>query len=372
MIAEAWTIDSLREGSNWLAHPARVMTICAIGLVAGLWWYRVWTRPRWAALLLGGLLAVVTLAGLDPVLRDKVCRPDNLAILLLVLLLCFFVWRGLRQAAVNDDRAERGEPPFEAGADDKVLTWPHLVFLELVALVACSAFLVIWSLLVRAPLEPPADLETVLNPAKAPWYFVGLQELLVYFDPWLAGVVLPVVMVVGLSALPYLDRNPRGSGYYTLRERPLAVSVYLAAFILLWMLPILVGTFLRGPNWTLYGPFEPWDPHTESPAELVNLSAMVWGERSEMEAGFGAEAALWRPVVRELPGIVLLGFYFLVMPWVLSRTAWRGLRERMGSVRYLVFSVLLMGMGLVPAKMLLRWLLDVRYIVALTEWSLNI
>jgi len=73
-----------------------------------------------------------------------------------------------------------------------------------------------------------------------------------------------------------------------------------------------------------------------------------------------------------LPGIVLLGFYFLVMPWVLSRTAWRGLRERMGSVRYLVFSVLLMGMGLVPAKMLLRWLLDVRYIVALTEWSLNI
>ncbi len=369
---EGRIIDSLRDWGNWLAHPGGLLVVGVVALAAGLWWYRVWTRPRWAAVLLAVLLVVVAAAGLDPVFRANATRPDNLAILLLVSVLGLFLWRGLRQAAVNDERAEHGRPPLEAGAEDKVLTWPHLVFLELVALVGCSAFLVVWSLLIRAPLEPPADPETVLNPAKAPWYFVGLQELLVYFDAWLAGVALPVLIVLGLAALPYLDRNPKGNGYYTLRDRPMAVSVFLAGFILLWLLPIVVGTFLRGPNWTLYGPFEPWNPHQEAPATLVSLSTLVWGGGGGQEHMVAGETSLWSPLVREVPGLLILGGYFLGVPWLLARTVWRGLRSRLGRARYAVFSLLLLCMCLVPAKMLLRWLWDLKYIVALTEWSLNI
>ena len=93
------------------------------------------------------------------------------------------------------------------------------------------------------------------NPAKAPWYFLGLQELLVYFDPAVAGVLFPGLIIAGLVALPYLDANPRGNGYYTLRQRPFAIATFLFGFLVLWAGMIFIGTFLRGPNWNFFGPF---------------------------------------------------------------------------------------------------------------------
>ena len=98
------------------------------------------------------------------------------------------------------------------------------------------------------------------NPSKAPWYFVGLQELLTYSDAWNVGVVVPALAILGLMAIPYLDRNPTGSGYYSIRGRRFACFVFLFGFLQLWILPILIGTFLRGPNWSYFGLYEVRDP----------------------------------------------------------------------------------------------------------------
>ena len=77
----------------------------------------------------------------------------------------------------------------------------------------------------------------------------------VYFDPWLAGVVFPGLIVVGLMAIPYIDPNPKGNGYYTFLERKSAITTFLFGFLILWVVLILYGAFLRGPNWNFFGPF---------------------------------------------------------------------------------------------------------------------
>ncbi len=103
--------------------------------------------------------------------------------------------------------------------DDKVHTWPHLVRLEFLVAIFIVVLLVVWSLTVDAPLEEAANPTRTPNPSKAPWYFLGLQEMLVFFDPWHAGVVLPTFIILGLMVIPYIDINPKGNGYYTFAER---------------------------------------------------------------------------------------------------------------------------------------------------------
>ena len=93
------------------------------------------------------------------------------------------------------------------------------------------AFMTVWSIVVDAPLEEPANPTKTPNPSKAPWYFLGLQEILVYFDPWFAGVVLPGLIIVGLMVIPYIDVNPKGNGYYCFKERKFAISTFLFGFL---------------------------------------------------------------------------------------------------------------------------------------------
>ena len=109
--------------------------------------------------------------------------------------------------------------PIEKAESDRVWVWPDLVYTELISLILCSVLLIVWSIFLKAPLEQPANPANTPNPSKAPWYFLGLQEMLVYFDPWLAGVVLPGLIIAGLIAIPYIDKNPKGNGYYTFNER---------------------------------------------------------------------------------------------------------------------------------------------------------
>ena len=121
---------------------------------------------------------------------------------------------------VNDRRIEQGQPPVEKETSDKkVYVWPDLVYIEFIATIVGGIVLLVWSLCLHAPLEEAATPAWTPNPSKAPWYFLGLQEMLVYYDPWLAGVVFPSLIIVGLMAIPYIDRNPRGSGYYTFNEK---------------------------------------------------------------------------------------------------------------------------------------------------------
>ena len=98
---------------------------------------------------------------------------------------------------------------------DKVHTWPYLVRAEFISGCVMILALLIWSIVIDAPLEDPANPSKTPNPSKAPWYFLGLQEMLVYFDPWIAGVILPTLIIIGLMAIPYIDINPNGNGYYT-------------------------------------------------------------------------------------------------------------------------------------------------------------
>src|SRR3990170_4281576 len=194
--------------------------------------------------------------------------------------------------------------------DDKVHTWPHLVRLEFIVAIFVFAVLVLWSVGIDAPLEEPANPTRTPNPSKAPWYFLGLQEMLVYFDPWLAGVVFPTLIIVGLMAIPYIDKNPKGHGYYSFRERRVEITIFLFGFLILWMLLLILGTFLRGPNWNVFGPYEYWDIHKLEALVNVNLSEYFWIRllNRKMPSMF----------VRELPGMLLVFLYIGVLPVLLA------------------------------------------------------
>ncbi len=195
---------------------------------------------------------------------------------LFTIFLCVHLWR------VRKDS-------FSVQTGPKVDVWPHLVSRELLAALLITIVLFVWSLGIQAPLEAQANLNVTPNPSKAPWYFLGLQELLVYFDPWIAGVVLPTIIVIGLMAIPYVDINPKGVGTWPKMgwrrigfvsvwypfERPFAVCVFMFGAIL-WFVLILIGSFCRGPNWEWYWPWEQWSHRRMTKLTLKNIPNF-WG-----------------------------------------------------------------------------------------------
>ena len=120
----------------------------------------------------------------------------------------------------------------------------NLVYTELFAIILCTVFLIAWAIFFKAPLEESANPTWAPNPAKAPWYFLGLQEMLVYFDPWYAGVVLPGFVIVGLIGIPFMDINPKGNGYFTFKERKMAITVWL-----FWLVSIMA---IPNHHWDVY------------------------------------------------------------------------------------------------------------------------
>ena len=150
----------------------------------------------------------------------------------LIPLLAFYIYLAWKQAHANDQLIAQLEAdpamakthhrktwPFRPGWQKEVHVWPFLLRIEFLAAIIVTIILMIWSITLNAPLEEPANPNLTMNPAKAPWYFLGLQEMLVYFDPWIAGVVMPTLIIVGLMVIPYIDTNPLGSGYYTWKQR---------------------------------------------------------------------------------------------------------------------------------------------------------
>src|ERR1051325_9633294 len=261
---------------NAVADPRLffILAVAALVLV-------VWKREAIAGNAIGyGALAVLGLffvfGVFDPNFRLIVTKPDHVPIVGLIFLLVFFIWYSIREAVLNDRRIAAGIGPIEKEESDRVWVWPDLVYTELISLILCSVVLILWSIFLKAPLEQPANPSATPNPSKAPWYFLGLQEMLVYFDPWYAGVVLPSIVIFGLMAIPFLDFNRKGNGYYTIAERPFAYIVFQLGFFELWVVLIITGTFLRGPGWNFFGPFEYWDPHKVVALNNVNLSDYVW------------------------------------------------------------------------------------------------
>ena len=130
-----------------------------------------------------------------------------------------------------------------------VPAWPHLIYREVAVAMGMTAVLLVFSVLVAAPLEPEADPTRTPNPAKAPWYFLGIQELAHYSAFW-GGVFIPAATIVALVILPYLDRHPAGLGRYFPRERRLASALFLVVSAF-YVVATIVGTFFRGPAWAL-------------------------------------------------------------------------------------------------------------------------
>jgi len=229
--------------------------------------------------------------------------------------------------------------------EEKVFVWPNLVGREFVATLVVTAVLLAWSLIAHAPLEELADPNKTPNPSKAPWYFAGLQELLVYFDPWIAGVVLPTAILIGLTAIPYLDVNPRGVGYYNVRDRKFAVSLFTFG-LTLWFVLIAIGYYLRGPGWEWYWPWQPWDIHRVTPqGPLTNLPN--WAGVPLLVAFFGACVAV-------------------------PRLVWKPFARALGPIRYTVTMLLAGGMFFVVLKIILRLLFKVKYVVSFPGINLNI
>ncbi|MCE2854205.1 MAG: menaquinol-cytochrome c reductase cytochrome b subunit [Ilumatobacteraceae bacterium] len=133
---------------------------------------------------------------------------------------------------------------------DKVHTWPHLLAVEFVAALACTAFLLIFSWVVNAPLLQAADPNKTPNPSKAPWYFLGLQELLTMFHPMIAGVTLPGVALILLILAPYLDRNPSNKP-----EDRKFMTTMMTVHLMFWAVLVIIGSFFRGPGFNFTFPW---------------------------------------------------------------------------------------------------------------------
>ena len=376
-------VNALKEIVNFVTAPAILITMAAVVFFLAMR-YRIFWKPRVALAtgVAGASFLVVSL--FDPNFVLIVKKPDNIPIVAMLFLVGFFVWLAMSQALENDERIARGEPVGEAsdGETEKTSVWPNLVYTEMLAMILMTVVLIVWAIAFKAPIEEPANPARTPNPSKAPWYFLGLQEMLVYFDPWLAGVVFPTLIIVGLMAIPYIDKNPKGSGYYSFKERRVEITIFLFGFVILWVLLLILGTFLRGPNWNFFGPYEYWDTHKLEALVNVNLSEYFWIRllNRKMPSMF----------VRELPGMLLVFLYMGVLPVLLatrervlaiplgqgrSVTLIPGLRkyyEKLGPVRYSVFVVLLLSMMALPIKMVLRWLFNLKYIVAMPEIFFNI
>jgi len=342
-------------------------------------------------MLLGG-----TMVGENTLLRFYVMHCVAVPLVVGILLILHF-WR------VRKDSFSAA--PYDP-AEEKLETWPHLVKREYIAAAACVLFIMVWSILMNAPLEAIANPNVTTNPSKAPWYFVGLQELLVYFDPWIAGVLLPGVIIVGLMAIPYIDPSPKGVGYYAWKERAFANTMFLLG-IAMWFILIFIGYFCRGPNYFWYWPWESWllvkaaPPPTWSvfgPTGVAKLPlwlgvpivgasgvvAMLLPKWLQFDLNFkkwnaafiGGMIALM-VALRVLPSHVPFGqslwllffgwlyFYFgLIMPQ-------RHIRN-LEWPRYIVTMALVVGTMGVLLKMGARLAFDIKYVLTIPAVSLNI
>jgi hypothetical protein len=147
----------------------------------------------------------------------------------------------VKSGSIQETRAE---------AQDKVHTWPHLLVVEFAALLIVTAGLLVFSAAVRAPLLQLADFNKTPNPSKAPWYFLGLQELLTMFHPMVAGVTIPGMGLFLLAVAPFVDKNPS----HAPKDRKFAIALF-TLFVMLWAVLVIIGSFFRGPGFNFTFPW---------------------------------------------------------------------------------------------------------------------
>jgi hypothetical protein len=311
--------------------------------------------------------------------------PDNVPIVALLFLVPFYMWYAFRQALANDRLIDqlaadpvaaktqhRKTQPWNPKWDREVHTWPYLMRMEFLVALIITILLMVWSLTLNAPLEEPSNPNVTMNPAKAPWYFLGLQEMLVYFDPWIAGVVMPTLIIVGLMVVPYIDANPLGNGYYTYKQRRYAIWTFLVGFIGLWVSMITIGTFIRGPGWMWFWPSMTWDAERIEYTVNRNLDQVFGINGSWFHALFHVpqdQAAIW---ARAVFGIFPLIIFFIIGAWLVHKICMstefsRRIYKRMSLIQLVTMYALLILMLSLPVKMLARLVFDIKY-VWVTPW----
>jgi len=294
--------------------------------------------------------------------------PDNVPIVALIPLLAFYIYLGVTQARANDQLIEQLETnpalakthhrkawPFRSGWQKEIHVWPFLLRVEFLAAIIVTIVLMVWSIALNAPLEEPSNPNVTMNPAKAPWYFLGLQEMLVYFDPWIAGVVMPTLIIVGLIIIPYIDTNPLGAGYYTIKQRKFALATFGFGFLLLWVAMIIIGTFIRGPGWQWFWPGQTWDH-----------SRLIYEVNRDLPDIFGIASNLGKGIF----GAVVVGGYFAAGGLALTLLYRRYMAkdfQRMSILQYALMAGFLLMMVALPIKMLFRLLFHIKY-VWITPW----
>jgi quinol-cytochrome oxidoreductase complex cytochrome b subunit len=379
-------IWAITVGTNMAAATPVLGNEGPFGALAGM---RINNDVRFT--LLGG-----TMVGENTLLRFYVMHCVAVPLVVGILLILHF-WR------VRKDSFSAA--PYQAN-EEKVDVWPHLVKREYIGAAATTIFIMVWSILQNAPLEAIANPNVTTNPSKAPWYFVGLQELLVYFDPWIAGVLLPGMIIVGLMAIPYIDTNPKGVGYYAWKERPFANAMFMLG-VGLWFLLIYIGYACRGPNYAWYWPWESW--HAPKPADPPTWN--VFGPEGTkamlplfvgipvVGAAFAAAMFLPKLVQKELDGVktqlafngLLLGLGVLGLllgKMTVMQIVWLvffgGMTFYFGFVmpqrhirgldwaRYLVTMALVVSTMGVLLKMAARLAFGVKYVITIPAVSMNI
>jgi len=284
-----------------------------------------------------------------------VSKPDNIPIVGLLVTVLGYAWYAWTKMRRNDNQ----DVTEEMKMSDKIQVWPYLVKVEFIGAIVTMVILVFWSIFIDAPLEQPANPTLTPNPSKAPWYFLGLQEMLVYFDPWIAGVILPTLIIVGLIAIPYIDTNEKGNGYYTFKERKFAHITFAFGFIVLWVALIVLGTFLRGPGWYWFWPWEYWDTHRVVAITNVDFSELFGIHSYDANGNLTMGAMIFG-------GVVVIGYFMLgVVYWFWKRET-EFLKEY-GLLRYSITAFLFLSMMALPIKIVLRLALNVKN-VWLTPW----
>jgi len=323
--------------------------------------------------------------------------PDNIPIVAMLFLVPFFTWLGIKQSVANDRLIQQLEAdpklakthhrktePWRPGWARELHVWPYLVRIEFLAAVIVTVVLFIWSITLNAPLEEPSNPNLTMNPSKAPWYFLGLQEMLVYFDPWIAGVVMPSIIMIGLVVFPYVDSNPLGNGYYTLRQRRFATGMFAWGF-LMWILLIFIGTFVRGPGWIWFWPGQTWDHNAVVFDKNIDLHDWVATSRlgKLLHLGF-----LSTYPYKFIFGLLVVGSFYILgalfFHWLMTvdfrKLSLRPLRlfpkdefekkilNRTSLLQYVTFQFFAVSVLLaMPVKLLLRLTLTIKY-VWVTPW----
>lgn len=288
-------------------------------------------------------------------LWELISKPDNIPIVGLLILVILYTWWSFKKALKNDRQGFLDEERMS----DKIQVWPNLVRVEFLAALFVMIILVFWSFLIDAPLEEPANPTLTPNPSKAPWYFLGLQEMLVYFDPWIAGVVMPSIIIVGLMAIPYIDVNEKGNGYYTYKERKFSILTFCFGFIVLWVALIVLGTFWRGPGWYFFFPWQEWDTHRVVALTNIDLSEIFSIHTRRADGSLN-------PAAIAFGAAIILVFYSIIpLYWMKFKNT--DILKKLGPVRYNVTAFLFLTMVALPVKMILRIGFNIKYILV-TPW----